>query len=65
MTVNIVRVNEQSFKLCFLDLSQSLKKVAVMWREAELSWKDFLPEDEDANKFVTEKVGEKSIFIHH
>lgn len=28
-----------------------------MWRDASLSWKDFLPEDEDVNKFVTEKVG--------
>lgn len=27
-----------------------------MWLEAGLSWKDFLPEDEDVNKFVTEKV---------
>lgn len=27
-----------------------------MWREAGLRWKDFLPEDEDVNKFVTEKV---------
>lgn len=29
-----------------------------MWRDAGLSWKDFLPEDEDVNKFVTEKVNE-------
>lgn len=28
----------------------------MMWREAGLRWKDFLPEDEDVNKFVTEKV---------
>lgn len=27
-----------------------------MWREAGLRWKDFLPEDVDVNKFVTEKV---------
>lgn len=27
-----------------------------MWREAGLLWKDFLPEDEDVNKFVTEQV---------
>lgn len=27
-----------------------------MWLEAGLSWKDFLPEDEDVNKFVTEQV---------
>ncbi|XP_054649684.1 eukaryotic translation initiation factor 4 gamma 1-like isoform X2 [Dunckerocampus dactyliophorus] len=33
----------------------SHKKVGTMWREAELQWKDFLPEDVDVNKFVTEK----------
>eukprot|EP00063_Salmo_salar_P042653 XP_014017488.1 PREDICTED: eukaryotic translation initiation factor 4 gamma 1-like [Salmo salar] len=33
----------------------SRKKAGAMWREAGLSWKDFLPEDEDVNKFVTEK----------
>lgn len=27
-----------------------------MWREAGLEWKDYLPEDVDVNKFVTEKV---------
>lgn len=27
-----------------------------MWREAGLRWKDFLPEEEDVNKFVTEQV---------
>ncbi|KAA0701663.1 Eukaryotic translation initiation factor 4 gamma 1 [Triplophysa tibetana] len=41
------------FKL--LCKGMSLKKVGTMWKEAELSWKDFLPEDEDVNKFVTEK----------
>uniref|UniRef100_A0A671Q1H3 Eukaryotic translation initiation factor 4 gamma 1-like n=1 Tax=Sinocyclocheilus anshuiensis TaxID=1608454 RepID=A0A671Q1H3_9TELE len=35
--------------------AMSLKKVGVMWRDAALSWKDFLPEDEDVNKFVTEE----------
>ena len=35
---------------------QSHKKVGTMWREAGLNWKDFLPEDEDVNKFVTEMV---------
>uniref|UniRef100_A0A8C2ATT4 Eukaryotic translation initiation factor 4 gamma, 1a n=1 Tax=Cyprinus carpio TaxID=7962 RepID=A0A8C2ATT4_CYPCA len=39
------------FCLC----SQSHKKAGVMWLEAGLSWKDFLPEDEDVNKFVTEQ----------
>ncbi|XP_051989762.1 eukaryotic translation initiation factor 4 gamma 1-like isoform X4 [Xyrauchen texanus] len=33
----------------------SHKKAGTMWFEAGLSWKDFLPEDEDVNKFVTEK----------
>lgn len=41
------------FSLCN---PQSHKKAGVMWIEAGLSWKDFLPEDEDVNKFVTEKV---------
>uniref|UniRef100_A0A672QWH7 Eukaryotic translation initiation factor 4 gamma 1-like n=1 Tax=Sinocyclocheilus grahami TaxID=75366 RepID=A0A672QWH7_SINGR len=41
------------------------KKAGVMWLEAGLSWKDFLPEDEDVNKFVTEQkmeftLGEES-----
>lgn len=31
------------------------KKVGAMWMEAGLSWSDFLPEDEDVNKFVTDK----------
>ncbi|KAI1893865.1 hypothetical protein AGOR_G00128060 [Albula goreensis] len=33
----------------------SHKKAGGLWRDAGLSWKDFLPEDEDVNKFVTEK----------
>lgn len=37
-------------------LHQSHKKAGTMWREAGLRWKDFLPEDVDVNKFVTEKV---------
>uniref|UniRef100_A0A4W4H8B0 Eukaryotic translation initiation factor 4 gamma, 1a n=1 Tax=Electrophorus electricus TaxID=8005 RepID=A0A4W4H8B0_ELEEL len=37
------------------------KKVGVMWREAGLSWKDFLAEDEDLNKFVTEKEVEYTL----
>lgn len=41
---------------------QSHKKAGVMWREAGLRWRDFLPEDEDVNKFVTEKVGGSSQF---
>ncbi|XP_074544288.1 eukaryotic translation initiation factor 4 gamma 1a isoform X2 [Halichoeres trimaculatus] len=31
------------------------KKVGAMWTEAGLSWSEFLPEDEDVNKFVTEQ----------
>ncbi|XP_068593625.1 eukaryotic translation initiation factor 4 gamma 1a isoform X2 [Cebidichthys violaceus] len=31
------------------------KKVGAMWTEGGLNWSDFLPEDEDVNKFVTEQ----------
>ncbi|XP_047662298.1 eukaryotic translation initiation factor 4 gamma 1a isoform X3 [Tachysurus fulvidraco] len=31
------------------------KKVGALWLDAGLNWKDFLPEDEDVNKFVTEQ----------
>ncbi|XP_042369855.1 eukaryotic translation initiation factor 4 gamma 1-like, partial [Plectropomus leopardus] len=41
--------------LTLLCKGMSHKKVGVMWREAGLRWKDFLPEDVDVNKFVTEK----------
>uniref|UniRef100_A0A4W5Q0M9 Eukaryotic translation initiation factor 4 gamma 1 n=1 Tax=Hucho hucho TaxID=62062 RepID=A0A4W5Q0M9_9TELE len=41
--------------LTLLCRGMSHKKAGTMWREAGLSWKDFLPEDEDINKFVTEK----------
>ncbi|XP_026994560.1 eukaryotic translation initiation factor 4 gamma 1 isoform X3 [Tachysurus fulvidraco] len=41
--------------LTLLCKGMSHKKVGDMWREAGLSWKDFLSEDEDVNKFVTEK----------
>ncbi|XP_066508160.1 eukaryotic translation initiation factor 4 gamma 1-like isoform X2 [Hoplias malabaricus] len=33
----------------------SHKKASALWNEAGLNWKDFLPEDEDVNKFVTEQ----------
>ncbi|XP_029435031.1 eukaryotic translation initiation factor 4 gamma 3 isoform X2 [Rhinatrema bivittatum] len=33
----------------------SHKKVGALWREAGLSWKDFLPEEEDERNFVKEK----------
>uniref|UniRef100_A0AAZ3NMR4 Eukaryotic translation initiation factor 4 gamma 1-like n=1 Tax=Oncorhynchus tshawytscha TaxID=74940 RepID=A0AAZ3NMR4_ONCTS len=41
------------------------KKVGGLWTEAGLNWRDFLPEDEDVNKFVTEQkmeftLGEES-----
>ncbi|XP_061639179.1 eukaryotic translation initiation factor 4 gamma 1-like isoform X4 [Phyllopteryx taeniolatus] len=41
--------------LSLLCKEMSHNKVGTMWREAELQWKDFLPEDVDVNKFVTEK----------
>ncbi|XP_036409955.1 eukaryotic translation initiation factor 4 gamma 1a isoform X2 [Megalops cyprinoides] len=41
--------------LSLLCKGMSHKKAGLLWREAGLSWKDFLPEDEDVNKFVTEK----------
>uniref|UniRef100_A0AAY4AE37 Eukaryotic translation initiation factor 4 gamma 1-like n=2 Tax=Denticeps clupeoides TaxID=299321 RepID=A0AAY4AE37_9TELE len=33
----------------------SHKKAGALWVEAGLNWKDFLPEDEDVNQFVTEQ----------
>uniref|UniRef100_A0A667YWB1 Eukaryotic translation initiation factor 4 gamma, 1a n=1 Tax=Myripristis murdjan TaxID=586833 RepID=A0A667YWB1_9TELE len=41
------------------------KKVGAMWMEAGLNWRDFLPNHEDVNKFVTDEkveftVGEQS-----
>ncbi|XP_061456765.1 eukaryotic translation initiation factor 4 gamma 3 isoform X2 [Rhineura floridana] len=33
----------------------SHKKVAALWREAGLSWKDFLPEEEDVHTFLMEQ----------
>ncbi|XP_045929336.1 eukaryotic translation initiation factor 4 gamma 1-like isoform X3 [Micropterus dolomieu] len=41
--------------LSLLCKEMSHKKVGTMWREAGLGWTDFLPEDEDVNKFVTEQ----------
>lgn len=40
----------------YLFVHQTPKKVGAMWTEAGLNWRDFLPEDEDVNKFVTEQV---------
>lgn len=39
-----------------LFLFQSHKKVGALWREADLSWKDFLPEGEDVHNFLLEQV---------
>ncbi|KAM9224288.1 eukaryotic translation initiation factor 4 gamma 1 isoform 2-T3 [Dugong dugon] len=41
------------------------KKVGTLWREAGLSWKEFLPEDQDVSAFVAEQeveytLGEKA-----
>ncbi|XP_055466846.1 eukaryotic translation initiation factor 4 gamma 3 isoform X9 [Psammomys obesus] len=33
----------------------SHKKVGALWREADLSWKDFLPEGEDVHNFLMEQ----------
>ncbi|XP_040852994.1 eukaryotic translation initiation factor 4 gamma 3-like isoform X3 [Ochotona curzoniae] len=33
----------------------SHKKVGVLWREADLNWKDFLPEGEDVHNFLLEQ----------
>ncbi|NXA05611.1 IF4G1 factor, partial [Sapayoa aenigma] len=33
----------------------SQKTAGKLWRDGGLSWKEFLPEDQDANKFVTEQ----------
>uniref|UniRef100_A0A671XXK8 Eukaryotic translation initiation factor 4 gamma 1 n=1 Tax=Sparus aurata TaxID=8175 RepID=A0A671XXK8_SPAAU len=41
--------------LTLLCNGMSHKKAGTMWREAGLGWKEFLPEDEDVNKFVTEQ----------
>ncbi|KAG7272924.1 hypothetical protein CRUP_002504 [Coryphaenoides rupestris] len=41
--------------LIILCKAMSHKKVGAMWHEAGLSWKEFLPADQDVNKFVTEK----------
>lgn len=37
-------------------MSQSQKTAGKLWRDGGLSWKEFLPEDQDVNKFVTEQV---------
>lgn len=32
-----------------------------MWVDARLNWNDFLPEDQDMNKFVTEQVSSNNV----
>ncbi|KFW71797.1 Eukaryotic translation initiation factor 4 gamma 1, partial [Pygoscelis adeliae] len=34
----------------------SQKTAGKLWRDGGLSWKEFLPEDQDVNKFVTERL---------
>ncbi|TST47713.1 Eukaryotic translation initiation factor 4 gamma 1 [Bagarius yarrelli] len=51
--------------LNLLSKGLSHKKVGALWIDAGLNWKDFLPADEDVNKFVTEQkveftLGEES-----
>lgn len=41
--------------LCALCKEMSRKKAGSLWREGGLSWKEFLSEEEDVNKFVTDK----------
>ncbi|XP_072111343.1 eukaryotic translation initiation factor 4 gamma 1-like [Mobula birostris] len=41
--------------LCLLCKGMSRKKAGSLWRDGGLSWKEFLSEEEDINKFVTEK----------
>lgn len=43
--------------LLMLTVLQSQKTAGKLWRDGGLSWKEFLPEDQDVNKFVTEQVG--------
>ncbi|XP_061574767.1 eukaryotic translation initiation factor 4 gamma 1-like isoform X3 [Cololabis saira] len=40
--------------LTILCKGMSHKKTGAMWREASLRWTDFLPQDVDINKFVTD-----------
>lgn len=51
--------NSEGQQLYFL-LPQTPKKVGAMWVGAGLNWNDFLPEDQDMNKFVTEQVSRRS-----
>uniref|UniRef100_A0A4W3HUS9 Eukaryotic translation initiation factor 4 gamma 1 n=1 Tax=Callorhinchus milii TaxID=7868 RepID=A0A4W3HUS9_CALMI len=42
--------------LSLLCKAMSQKKAGSLWREGGLSWKEFLPEEEDINQFVIDKV---------
>ncbi|XP_033978129.1 eukaryotic translation initiation factor 4 gamma 1 isoform X2 [Trematomus bernacchii] len=42
---------------------RSHKKAGAMWREGGLRWRDFLPEDVDVNKFMTEKKVEFTLGV--
>lgn len=38
--------------------------MGALWREADLSWKDFLPEGEDVHNFLLEQVSNNAyIFL--
>ncbi|XP_048460202.1 eukaryotic translation initiation factor 4 gamma 1a [Rhincodon typus] len=41
--------------LSLLCKGMSRKKAGSLWREGDLSWKEFLPEEKDINQFVTDK----------
>lgn len=38
--------------------SKGPKKVGTLWREAGLSWKEFLPESQDVGAFIAEQVSD-------
>lgn len=42
---------------------QGPKKVGMLWREAGLSWREFLAEGQDVGSFVTEQVWDWSLVI--
>lgn len=37
------------------------QKVGILWREAGLSWKEFLPEGQDVGAFITEQKVEYTL----
>ncbi|KAK1900497.1 Eukaryotic translation initiation factor 4 gamma 1 [Dissostichus eleginoides] len=44
-------------------ITKSHKKAGAMWQEGGLRWRDFLAEDVDVNKFVTEKKVEFTLGV--